>query len=67
LKEGKKPEHLFVYFKTTPTATTQFTKAYINVIELRERIEQEQQIYTQFDSTDQLILKLESQIQKITL
>ena len=63
LKSGKKPDFLFVGFKTTPPK--KITKDYIEIITLREKIENDEQLYISFDYTDSLILKLDNQINKI--
>ena len=63
LKAGKKPKFLFVGFKITPPE--KITKDYIEIIGLREKIENNEQLYISFDSTDSLILKLDNQINKI--
>jgi len=60
LNKKNKPRHLFVFFKTTPPE--KISKAYIKVLELREEIEQSQQIYLLFDTIDNLLLQLDKQI-----
>jgi len=64
LKSGKKPHYLFVGFKTTPPATV--NDDYINIIQLRAQIQQNEQLYFSFDSLDSLILKLESQFEQLS-
>jgi hypothetical protein len=60
LGQKNKPNHLFVFFKTTPPE--KITKDYMKVLELREKIENSQQIYMLFDTVDSLILQLDRQI-----
>jgi len=60
LDQTNKPAHLFVFFKTTPPE--KITKDYIKLLELREHIENSQQIYLLFDTVDSLILQLDRQI-----
>jgi hypothetical protein len=60
LNQPNNPKHLFVFFKTTPPK--RISKDYIKVLELREQIEQSQQIYLLFDSVDSLLLQLGHQI-----
>ncbi|KPA11545.1 ATPase AAA [Candidatus Magnetomorum sp. HK-1] len=63
LKAGKKPRYLFVGFKTTPPET--INNEYIEILQLREKIQQNEQLYLSFDSMDQLILKLNDQLEKV--
>ncbi|KPA12340.1 hypothetical protein MHK_007450, partial [Candidatus Magnetomorum sp. HK-1] len=63
LNQKNKPDHLFVFFKTTPPE--KITKDYIKVLELREQIENSQQIYLLFDTVDSLILQLDRQIELV--
>ena len=60
LNPKNKPNHLFVFFKTTPPK--KISKDYIKVLELREQIENSQQIYLLFDTVDSLVLQLDRQI-----
>jgi len=60
LDQTNKPDHLFVFFKTTPPE--KITKDYIKLLELRVHIENSQQIYLLFDTVDSLILQLDRQI-----
>jgi hypothetical protein len=64
LDQTNKPAHLFVFFKTTPPEkiTKDYIKEYTKVLELREHIENSQQIYLLFDTVDSLILQLDRQI-----
>jgi len=61
LKAGKKPKYLFVGFKTTPPKTV--NGGYVDIIKLRAQIEQNEQLFLSFESIDQLILKLDTQIE----
>ncbi|KPA17902.1 hypothetical protein MHK_001891, partial [Candidatus Magnetomorum sp. HK-1] len=64
LNQKNKPDHLFVFFKTTPPEkiTKDYIKKYTKVLELREQIENSQQMYMLFDTVDSLILQLDRQI-----
>jgi len=63
LKDGKKPEYLFVGFKISPPE--RISSEYIEIIKLRKEIEDNEQLYISFESTDSLILKLDTQLNKI--
>jgi hypothetical protein len=63
LKAGQKPYYLFVGFKNAQISTRDITKNYFEVIELRETIKQNEQLYITFESIDQLILQLDAQIE----
>ncbi|ETR68270.1 MAG: hypothetical protein OMM_10696, partial [Candidatus Magnetoglobus multicellularis str. Araruama] len=61
LKAGQKPYYLFVGFKSTPPRTV--SQEYVEIIKLRAQIEQDEQLYITFESIDQLILQLDTQIE----
>ncbi|KPA11373.1 ATPase AAA [Candidatus Magnetomorum sp. HK-1] len=65
LKIGKKPHYLFVGFKDAQISTSDITKEYLEILQLREKIQQNEQLYLSFDSMDQLILKLNDQLEKV--
>ncbi|ETR73351.1 MAG: hypothetical protein OMM_06984 [Candidatus Magnetoglobus multicellularis str. Araruama] len=64
LNQKNKPNHLFVFFKTTPPEkiSKDYIKDYTKVLELREQIENSHQIYLLFDTVDSLVLQLDNQI-----
>jgi len=63
LKEGRNPQHMFVFFKEG--STKDINKDYIKVIELKEDIEKAEQIYNNFSSIEDLILKLKKQLDQV--
>jgi len=65
LKAGKKPKFLFACFKEAKISTKDITEDYFEIIALRKKIQESGQLYISFDSTDSLILKLDSQINNV--
>ncbi|ETR66659.1 MAG: hypothetical protein OMM_05548 [Candidatus Magnetoglobus multicellularis str. Araruama] len=63
LKAGKKPKYLFVGFKDAQISTKNITKDTFEIIQFREQIKQNEQLFLSFESIDQLILKLDAQIE----
>ena len=63
LKAGKKPRFLFACFKEA--STKDITEDYLEIIALRRKIQENGQLYISFDSTDSLILKLDSQLNNV--
>jgi len=63
LKSGKKPKYLFVGFKKV--SSEEITEDYIKVIQLKKKIQEDEQLYLAFDSAESLIFKLDSQFEKI--
>ncbi len=65
LKEGKKPHHLFVYFRSSDIPSNEITRDYMKIIELKEDIKEHEQYPGSYDSTDNLIRKLKGQLDLI--
>ncbi|MDR4499250.1 MAG: NACHT domain-containing protein [Candidatus Scalindua sp.] len=65
LKEGKKPQYLYVYFKSASISTEEITKDYMGIIELKEEIQKHKQIYCSYDSIKDLQLQLKRQFDLI--
>jgi len=63
LKEGRNPQHMFVFFKEG--STKDINKDYIKIIELKEDIEKAEQMYNNFSSIEDLILKLKRQLDQV--
>jgi hypothetical protein len=63
MKAGKMPRYLFVGFKDAQISTKNITNETFEIIQLREQIKQNEQLYFIFESIDQLILKLDAQIE----
>ncbi|MBT3388108.1 MAG: AAA family ATPase [Desulfobacula sp.] len=66
LKAGKNPRYLFAGFKQQKIEIDRIGIDYIEVLRLKEKIKQEEQIYFSFDSADSLILQLDKQLKLIT-
>ena len=65
LKVGKKPEFLFVGFKKAQISTDNIDEDLFEIFKLKKQIKKMEQIYFSFDSIDSLMLKLDSQINKL--
>ena len=65
LKAGKNPRYLFAGFKQAKIEIDRIGIDYIEVLRLKEKIKQQEQIYFSFDSADSLILQLDKQFKLI--
>ncbi|MCI0470123.1 MAG: NACHT domain-containing protein [Candidatus Aminicenantes bacterium] len=65
LKQGKKPNFLFVYFKSGMITIDEINEEMLKVGKLKKEIQGYEQIYGSFDSTDNLILKLQDQLDMV--
>ncbi|KPA18038.1 ATPase AAA [Candidatus Magnetomorum sp. HK-1] len=65
LKAGKKPYYLFAAFKNAQISIQDISKDYFQIMQLREQIQEDEQLYLTFDSMESLILKLDAQLEKI--
>ena len=63
LREGKKPNCIFIYFKEG--STKHLKKDYIEIITLKEEIERYEQLYNTFESIDELKVKFNRQLNLI--
>jgi len=67
LKKGKKPHFLFVYFKSEKIDIAEVTEDILEIGRLKKEIQQYQQIYGTFKSGEDLILKLQRQLEQVIL
>jgi DNA replication protein DnaC len=67
LKKGKKPHFLFVYFKSEKIDIAEVTKEILEIGRLKKEIQQYQQLYGTFKSGEDLILKLQRQLEQVIL
>ncbi|KPA17568.1 Serine/threonine-protein kinase pkn1 [Candidatus Magnetomorum sp. HK-1] len=65
LKDGRNPKHMFVFFKEANIPMSEITEDVMAVVKLKNDIKRAEQIYDTFDSTQDLILKLKRQLEKI--
>lgn len=64
-KAKQNPKHLYVYFKKAPINTFEISESFMQVIALKKEIEKEQQFYGQFETVQDLLLKLKKQFDQI--
>jgi DNA replication protein DnaC len=67
LKKGKKPNFLFVYFKSEKIDIAEVTEDILEIGRLKKKIQQHQQVYGTFKSDEDLILKLQRQLEQVIL
>ncbi|UCH94328.1 MAG: NACHT domain-containing protein [Candidatus Aminicenantes bacterium] len=67
LKKGKKPHFLFVYFKSEKIDIAEVNEDILEIGRLKKEIQQYQQIYGTFKSGEDLILKLQRQLDQVIL
>jgi len=65
LKDGRNPKHMFVFFKEAKIHMSEFTKDVMAVVKLKNDIEKAEQIYSTFNSNEDLILKLQRQLEHV--
>jgi tetratricopeptide (TPR) repeat protein len=65
LKDGRNPKHMFVFFKEANITMSKITEDVMDVVKLKKGIEQAEQIYATFDSTQDLILQLKRQLEHV--
>jgi small GTP-binding protein len=64
-KEDGKPRYLYVFFKSGNIKTTEIDKSILKFIELKDEIEEAEQIYKFFESDKDLIFQLKDQLDLI--
>jgi len=64
-KEGRKPNHLYVYFKQGQVNIDDIDVEILNIKKLKDKIKEAEQIFNSFDSTSNLILQLTRQFELI--
>ncbi|KPA15061.1 repeat-containing protein [Candidatus Magnetomorum sp. HK-1] len=65
LKEGKKPQYIFVFFKDGDIPINSVTKEVLDVNDLKKEIENYGQIYNNFKNNDNLKNRLKYQLEKV--
>ncbi len=65
LKKCQKPEFLFVYFKSGTLTIDDVTPDLLKISELKKQIQEYKQIYNSFSSIEDLILKLQHQLELV--
>jgi len=65
LKEGKKPKYLFVFFKNANVSMSDLNEDIMAVAKLKKEIENVEQIYSNYDSTQDLILRIKQQLSQL--
>jgi len=63
LKEGKNPNFLFVFFKSGKIEIEEVNEDILKIGQLKKEIQQYQQIYRTFTSTEDLIMQLQRQLE----
>ncbi|MDP2362188.1 MAG: hypothetical protein Q8M94_00310, partial [Ignavibacteria bacterium] len=63
--KGKKPSYFYVYFKIDNLKISEIDKDILDIVALRKQIANAEQIYNDFSSDDELILKVKKQLEII--
>lgn len=61
---GRKPRLLFVFFKDAVLQSSTLKKEFIKVIEFKEEIQKHEQFYSYYSSVDDLIFRIEREIDR---
>lgn len=64
-KAKQNPKHLYVYFKKASIDSFEITESFMHVLALKKEIEKAQQFYGQFETVQDLLLKLKKQFDQI--
>jgi len=65
LKNGNKPEYLFVFFKETKIPISEINEEILEINKLKKEIEKLNQLYDSYTSIQDLILKIKNQVDYI--
>jgi hypothetical protein len=66
-KKGKKPRHLFIYFKSGSVAIEDIDEELLKISSLKKEIQKHQQPYGTFGSMEELEVKLLQQIDRVII
>lgn len=58
----QRPYHILVYFKNSPISSKEINEGILGVLNLKEQIKKVEQIYNDFDSTSDLLLSIDQEI-----
>ena len=65
LKNGRNPKYMFVFFKEANIPMNEITENYLAVVKFKNDIEKAEQIYATFNSTEDLLLKFQRQLEQV--
>lgn len=64
-KQGNNPRHIFVYFKITDISMRDLNPEIIKILEMREQIKNDKQIYIEFETLSDLQNSLNTQLNRL--